>query len=149
MNVELSKALGKAYGVIKNPTKNAKNPFLKNKYADLGAVIDATKQALMQVGIFVVQECSEQAGNVLDVTTRFIHAQTGQQMSVNVSVHLKELSPQGSMGAFTYGRRYGLLAAFNLAAEDDDGNEATGIDIESADVKTEAKKPNLGFLKGK
>jgi len=66
-----------------------------------------------------------------------------------VSVHLKELSPQGSMGAFTYGRRYGLLAAFNLAAEDDDGNEATGIDIESADVKTEAKKPNLGFLKGK
>lgn len=46
MNIELSKALGSAYGVIKNPTKNAKNPFLKNKYADLGAVIDATKDAL-------------------------------------------------------------------------------------------------------
>lgn len=54
------------------------------------------------------------------------------------------------MGAFTYGRRYGLLAAFNLAAEDDDGNEATGIDISTEpETKSEAKKPNLDFLKGK
>ena len=44
--VELNKALIRAAKKIKNPTKNAKNPFLKNRYADLGAVIDATKDAL-------------------------------------------------------------------------------------------------------
>ena len=96
-----------------------------------------------------MQECSEQAGQTLDVITRFIHAETGQELSINVSVHLKEMSPQGSMGAFTYGRRYGLLAAFNLAAEDDDGNTAAGVDIATTKTEEKTAKPNLEFLKGK
>ena len=41
------------------------------------------------------------------------------------------------MGAFTYGRRYALKAAFMLADEDDDGNVASG---KSDEVKTEVTK---------
>jgi hypothetical protein len=117
----------RAAKVIQNPTKNAKNPFLKNQYADLGAVIDVVKSALLDNDVFVMQSCREVDGR-LDVTTTFVHGPTGALAEILVSVHLKELSPQGSMGAFTYGRRYGLLAAFNLAAEDDDGNTASGRD---------------------
>ena len=136
----MSKAFYSAAKVIQNPTKNAKNPFLKNNYADLGAVIEVVKAACLEFGIFIVQDCLENNG-VLDVQTTFVHAETGQSEVINVSVHLKELSPQGSMGAFTYGRRYGLLAAFNLAAEDDDGNTASGKSDDPVLEKTTTKSP--------
>jgi hypothetical protein len=45
--VELKRVAIKAFvdasKKIKSPTKNATNPFLKNKYADLGSVIDSVK----------------------------------------------------------------------------------------------------------
>lgn len=131
--IELHKALIRAAKKIKNPTKNAKNPFLKNHYADLGAVIDATKQALMEEGIIVMQECQQRQGLILDVMTTFVH-DSGASKTLVVSVHLKDVSPQGSMGAFTYGRRYGLLAGFNLAAQDDDANVASGKADEALSV---------------
>lgn len=115
---------------IQNPTKNAKNPFLKNNYADLGAVIESVKEILLKYNIIIIQSCSESVSDngshcVLNVSTRLQHV-NGQSDNTTVAVHMKELSPQGSMGAFTYGRRYGLLARFNLAAEDDDGSVASG-----------------------
>lgn len=113
---------------IQNPTKNAKNPFLKNNYADLGAVIESVKEILLKYNIIIIQSCSElvESGQcILNVSTRLQHV-NGYSDNTTVSVHMKELSPQGSMGAFTYGRRYGLLARFNLAAEDDDGSIASG-----------------------
>lgn len=64
--------------------------------------------------------------DVLDIKTVFIDCESGATATFNVSVRLKDISPQGSMGAFTYGRRYGLKAAFGLADEDDDGNVASG-----------------------
>jgi hypothetical protein len=45
------------------------------------------------------------------------------------------------MGAFTYGRRYGLLAAFNIAAEDDDGNVASGKSEDAIQEKLVTKTP--------
>lgn len=155
MQKELSQALLAASKVIQNPTKNAKNPFLKNQYADLGAVIEVVKQALLDSGVFVMQSCKEENGT-LNVETIFVHGETGSFVSVNVAVRLKDVSPQGSMGAFTYGRRYGLLASFNLAAEDDDGNTASGksedvtLDKIGIQIKsTEQAAKGIGAILGK
>jgi hypothetical protein len=79
----------------------------------------------------------------LHVTTVFIDGDSGATAEIPASVRMKELSPQGAMGAFTYGRRYGLLAAFNLAAEDDDGNIASSRSddpiLEKVPTKTETQ----------
>lgn len=146
-------AFYEAYKAVKNPVKNATNPFLKNKYADLGTVIDCVKEELTKVGVYVIQECHMQPGDVMDVTTSFVHAESNTEFSLNCSVKLKELSPQGSMAAFTYGRRYALLSAFLLAAEDDDGNAASGRDdtqLLNASTPAQAKSNIASILnKGK
>lgn len=138
-NAEIKKNLVAAQKMILNPTKDSTNPFLKNKYASLGSVIEVCKSALLERGIIVSQECSMNGNNVLDVHTHLIH-ESGEELVFNTSVVLKELTPQGTMGGFTYGRRYGLLAIFNLAAEDDDGNEASGRGdvLDSQAVKLDA-----------
>lgn len=142
---------------MKNPTKNAKNPFLKNTYADLGEVIDTVKGTLREFGFSVLQTCELILdGKGLRVYTNFVHAEGGV-IKTSVDILLKEFSPQGTMGAFTYGRRYGILAAFNLAAEDDDGNAASGRDenktVDAAKITkneaVEALKRNVGFKEGK
>ena len=136
---------------IKSPTKNATNPFLKNKYADLGAVIDSVKDVLQEHGIVAVQSCHFTSGNTpgIYVETKFVHSNGFVAMRTTTCVYLKEISPQGSMGAFTYGRRYGLLAAFNMAAEDDDANEASGKGFDSEKPLKPEEKQNIGnALKG-
>jgi len=40
---ELSASLAKAQLEIKNPAKNATNPFLKNRYADLGSCLNSIR----------------------------------------------------------------------------------------------------------
>lgn len=136
---------------IKSPTKNATNPFLKNKYADLGAVIDSVKEVLQQHRIVAVQSCNLTSGPTpaITVETRFYHENGFCAMRTTTCVYLKEISPQGSMGAFTYGRRYALLAAFNMAAEDDDANEASGKGFDSEKPLKPEEKQNIGSaLKG-
>jgi ERF superfamily len=154
---EFLQDLFKAYLEIQNPTKNAKNPFLKNSYADLGAVIDSVKLVLAKYQIMIHQHCyedvNEQGVCFLRVNTVLQHV-NGERDTSSVDVHMKELSPQGSMGAFTYGRRYGLLSRFSLAAEDDDGSTASGsVKTEEAilDKKTpeEAAKGIAGILNKK
>ena len=125
--------------LIQNPVKGSYNPFFKNKYADLGTVIECIKDVLLnRFNVIIFQDCEErESGGCVDVSTVFIDGDTGEEYATTVSVHLKDLSPQGSMGAFTYGRRYALKAAFMLADEDDDGNVASG---KSDEVKTEVTK---------
>ena len=53
--VKLSGALAKAQAEMPAVEKNATNPFLKNRYADLGAVIEAAKPILARHGLSVVQ----------------------------------------------------------------------------------------------
>lgn len=126
---KLRARIGKATLALKNPKKDSTNPFLKNKYASLGSVIDTIKEELGKLGLGFTQDCIEVNG-VLDVSTDVIDLETGEGETYHMSVHLKELSPQGSAGAFTYGRRYALLGLFGLAPEDDDANEASGKTIE-------------------
>lgn len=129
-NKEIAKRLYQVFNSVRNPVKNATNPFLKNKYADLGEVIDCVKGPLHEAGFFLSQS-GELAldGKAMRVLTTVTDADTGSVvLSVNTDVLLKQFDPQGTMSAFTYGRRYALLALFNLAAEDDDANVASGKD---------------------
>lgn len=104
--------------------KARENGHFKNKYADLGACIDAVEDALLENGIALYQETFDDPTGVT-VETVFLH-ETGEVMRCGkLHVPAAKQDPQGYGSALTYARRYSLMAACGIAPEDDDGNAAS------------------------
>lgn len=108
-----------------NPAlKDKTNPAFRSKYADLGACIEAVDDALLNNGIAVYQETSEDATGVT-VETVFLHESGETIRCGKLHVPAAKQDPQGYGSALTYARRYSLMAACGIAPEDDDGNAAS------------------------
>jgi hypothetical protein len=119
----LASAMAAAFAEIEGATKDKVNPHFKSKYADLGSVIDAIKPALVKYGLFFVQKC-EPAEDGVCVATVLRH-QAGEEMDLGrIFVPANKKDAQGFGSALTYARRYALMTAFGVPAEDDDGNAA-------------------------
>lgn len=120
---QLASALAKAQAELLPAMKDAANPHLKSKYADLASCWEAIKACLPRHGLAVVQ-----GGCVVDgrdmLRTTLVHA-SGQWMAGLTPLLIgdaKGLNPMQALGsAWTYSRRYGLAAVVGLTAEDDDG----------------------------
>ena len=106
--------------------KNSVNPHLKNKYADLGACLEAVDDALLNNGIALFQEASEDATGVT-VETVFLHESGETIRCGKLHVPASKQDPQGYGSALTYARRYSLITACGIAPEDDDGNAASRV----------------------
>lgn len=119
---EIYGALVKALGEISNPQKNAENPHFKNRYADLSSIIEMARPVLLAHGLAVIQG-SETDGRKVTVKTRIIHL-SGEWVENSVTMEAAGTDPQKIGSALTYGRRYGLSAILNIAADDDDDGEA-------------------------
>ncbi|WP_103171557.1 ERF family protein [Paracoccus sp. SY] len=116
------KALAKAQTEMGKAIKNASNPHLKSKYADLGAVMEACFEALHSNGFAVLQPCGgDERGQYVE--THLAHS-SGHVFTSRVYLVVGKQDMQGVGSAITYARRYGLLGMAGLAPEDDDG-EAT------------------------
>jgi hypothetical protein len=115
----IAKALCEAQKKINHASKDATNPHFRNDYATLESVIDATKQALVDQGISVIQGISK-----TDVTTRLLHT-SGEWIESSVELILDKQNMQGLGSAVTYARRYSLASMLNISQADDDGNEAS------------------------
>lgn len=106
--------------------KNAKNPFLKNKYADLTAIQNAVYPAFHANGFAILQLPGKDEFGAF-VETQFTHI-SGDEFSGKVYLEYKANDMQSLGGAITYARRYGLASISGVPIEDDDGNAATGRD---------------------
>ena len=118
--VELSKALAKFHSEMGKVSKDAANPFYKNKYASLSNIIEAVTKPLNNNGLSVVQmPCYE------GLTPMLIHT-SGEWISSTSSTPVKDQTdPQKLGSAITYARRYALGAVLSLNIdEDDDGQKA-------------------------
>jgi hypothetical protein len=119
---EIAKALAAAQMEMGKALKQSQNPAFRSKYADLGSVMDACMDALNKHGIAVVQPMKEtEFGRC--VVTMFIH-ESGDTLECPVPLILNKNDMQGLGSAYTYARRYGLMALAGIAPEDDDGNAA-------------------------
>ena len=124
MTVKLFSAMAKAFPEIENATKDKVNPAFRSKYADLGAVVEAVKPALVKNDLWFAQINHEQSGGVC-IETIVCHS-SGEQFSFGkLFLPAAKQDAQGYGSALTYARRYSLMSAFGIAAEDDDGNAAT------------------------
>ena len=128
---ELFAALSKFQGEVENATKNAINPGVKNKYADLAECINTCKPVLASNGLGVTQLIGSTEDGKQTLTTMMTHS-SGQWMSdtfVMVEAVLMGgagKNPVQALGsAITYQRRYSFAAMVGIAQEDDDGNSNT------------------------
>ncbi len=121
---KIAKALVAAKKEFAPALKNSVNPHLKNKYANLEACLNAVDDALMNNGVFMYQETSENASGVT-VETVFLHESGESLRCGKLFVSAPKQDPQGYGSALTYARRYSLVTACGIAQEDDDGNAAS------------------------
>jgi hypothetical protein len=103
--------------------KTSTNPHFKSRYADLAGCLEAVNDALLDQGIALYQETSEDSTGVT-VETVFLHESGETFRGGKLHVPASKQDPQGYGSALTYARRYSVMAACGIAAEDDDGNAA-------------------------
>lgn len=109
--------------------KNRINPAFHSKYADLQAILDATKPALAAHGLALTQRVEMSAG-VVRVETLVYHA-SGDAISsgvleMAVQAGKGQTSVQAAGSTMSYARRYSLAAFLSVAADDDDDGNGAG-----------------------
>ena len=107
---------------------NKVNPFLKNKYADLGAIIDTAQPVLAKHGLAVSQLCTTE-GDEVGVETMLMH-KSGEWIASSMSIPLGEergkSTAQVAGSIVTYIRRYALAAILGMYADEDGDGNAEG-----------------------
>jgi hypothetical protein len=124
----LSSAMALAFAEIEAATKSAENAAFKqggkaSKYANINAVIEAIKPALIKHQLFFTQHPQPSERGVTVETV--LHHAGGEHFSLGaLYVPANKQDPHGFGSALTYARRYALVTAFGVPVEDDDGNKA-------------------------
>ena len=124
---EISAALSKAQGEIRNPGKNIQNTFLKNKYADLTSVLNCIRPVASANGLAFMQTV-EAYGDRVAVTSQVTHT-SGQWIRQVASIALPTQSKnlmQDLSSMATYIKRIQSQAFFAICGdEDNDAEELT------------------------
>lgn len=138
---EIAAALVKAQKAFGPALKTSTNPAFRSKYAKLENCIEAVIDALNDNGIMLMQPTHLCEDGVI-VETMFLH-ESGEQIS-NGKLHVPATKhdAQGYGSALTYARRYSLLAACGIAAEDDDGEAASKSKAAPAKAATTPAAPS-------
>jgi len=123
----LAVALGKAQSEIGAVKFDSTNPFLKNKYASLGAVIETTRETLQKHGLTISQvPLTNEFGT--GVTTILMHS-SGEflegDMVGQISQEKGKSAAQVAGSLVSYFRRYSLAAILNIYSDEDtDGTQS-------------------------
>ena len=121
---KLAPALVAALNELEGVTKDKVNPHFKSKYADLSSVLDTVRPVFAKHGMAVTQETSPSEDGVI-VETVVLHSSGEERRFGKLYVPANKRDAQGAGSALTYARRYSLMTAFGVPAEDDDGNAAS------------------------
>ena len=131
---ELAAALSAAQAELKPAEMNVTNPFLKKKYADLGAVIEASRPVLAKNGLSVsqpVESCDDRIG----VTTILLHT-SGEWIESTTTLQIGDergkSNAQVAGSIISYLRRYSLASILGMYA---------GDDVDGVTTVEQAKKP--------
>lgn len=123
--INLSKALVETQKELKQPLKDAKNPFFKSEYVPLENVAEAITESATKHGLaFSQYATTTETGNV-SVGTIVFH-ESGEFIEFPPLILKPEnTKPQSIGSAITYAKRYSLSAVFGITSDkDDDGNKA-------------------------
>lgn len=117
---------------LKQPVKDAKNPFFKSNYVTLEGVQNAIDAGIKGTGLAYTQIVKNDDNGNVGVETIITH-ESGQYLTTGVlALRPEKATPQGYGSTITYAKRYQLASAFGVSSDvDDDGNAGS--------FKTQAK----------
>lgn len=118
----LAKALNQFQAEVPTAKFDAQNPFLKNKYASLGAIIETSKPLLSKYGLSISQFPTSNAEGQVGVSTILMH-DSGEWLEDTVFMTPekgKGVNDAQSAGiAITYCRRYAWQSILGMVADED------------------------------
>ena len=125
--LKISKALIEFRKDVKQPMKDADNPYFKSKYVPLENVVEAIDEVAPSKGLAFTQWALNDEQGRVGVATLLLH-DSGEFIEYDpVFMNADKNTPQGAGSLITYLKRYTLSAIFGITSdEDDDGNQATG-----------------------
>lgn len=133
---ELLAARDKAQLEIHAPLKEAQNTHFKNRYATIDSVWNSFGDPLRKNGLEILQQTYIENGHCF-LYTRLIHKPSGQWVGSQLPLCAMTEKSQAMGAAITYAKRYSLCAMIRPASEeDDDGNQASGIEPPSVKLVT-------------
>lgn len=135
----LTKAMAEFQKAVKQPVKNADNPYFGSKYVPLESLVKAVMETGSPLGISFMQYTQVNENGDLGLCTVVMHS-SGEYMEFPpLPIRPENNRPQATGSAITYARRYSLSSIFGIASEeDDDGNEASGL---TRQVEQQVKQP--------
>ena len=136
----MNEALVKALSELTNPHKDSKADTGKfvYGYASLASILDHVRPVLKKHGLAVTQSVQSENG-AIGVETVFIH-KDGIPWRSGVLWLGAQGTPQQVGSSISYARRYSLMTALGIAAdEDDDGASASQVQVQKPAPKKEAK----------
>ena len=144
---ELSKAFVKTQKELKQPLKDANNPYFKSKYVPLENVVESITKSASKNGLAFSQFPSQDENGMTTVGTVVMH-ESGEWIEYDpIKIKPVKNDPQAVGSAITYAKRYALSAIFGITSDqDDDGNEATqpAKSKQSQPAKKQAPKAKKG-----
>lgn len=118
------KAFSTLQGQIENAMKNAQNPHLRNRYADIASILDAARPVLSANGMCLIQSGPRFSDGFVYVTSVIGH-ESGVYAECTASCAVAKPDAQTIGAAETYLRRYSAAPLLGISQEDDDGNQAS------------------------
>ena len=150
--VEISKALAKFQEEVKQPLKDADNPFFKSKYVPLENVVEAISNCGPKNGLSFVQWPKNDETGRVGVATLLMHT-SGEFIEFDaVFMKADKETAQGAGALITYLKRYSLSAIYGITSdEDDDGNNSSGNNKEKPEQQKQDAilQKQVGLIKVK
>lgn len=125
---KINKALVEFHKQVKQPMKDANNPFFKSKYVPLENVVEAIDEVAPSLGLSFTQWASNDVNGRVGVSTMLLH-ESGEYIEYDpVYMKADKETAQGAGALISYLKRYSLSAVFGITSDqDDDGNYASGV----------------------
>ncbi len=122
---DLFTALAKAQAEMQTAGLSSENPYFKTRYADLAAIVKASRPALTKNGLSIIQQIITRDDGHTYLHTMLCHA-SGQWVESRVRIVPPKTDVQSLGSYITYLRRYSIAALCGIVTsdEDDDGNLA-------------------------
>lgn len=123
---------------VAGKTRDGRDFKYKYAYAPLDEILNATRPALSENGLAIIQTTDEGDGGVL-LKTSLIHSSGQWYDSYKYLGRFED--PQKFGGALTYYRRYEISTILGVSSEEDD--DANGVTGNEAQYKQKQAKPNI------
>lgn len=137
---DLFTALSKAQAEMETAELSSSNPFFKTRYADLAAIVKASRPALTKYNLSIIQQIITHDDGQTMLHTLLCH-NSGQWVESRVRIVPPKNDVQSIGSYITYLRRYSIAAICGIVSSDDDDGEAAVAHNRSNQVKTAAPTP--------